>query len=144
MRTSRDITHAGVGCVGEHETLAAAAQRMRDPGVDALSICGDDGRRHGMLPDRDVVIKCVAAEHDPGTMTAGELARGNTYHVDAEASIEELLNVMEEHRERRLPVIDDRRLVGIVSEADIARQLPEPAIAHFVKPICAPQAVSSR
>lgn len=143
MTTAKDIMHSGATCVGEHETLAAAARHMREQSVGALPICGDDDRLHGMITDRDIVLKCVAAGHDPDTMTAGELAQGSTYHVDADASIEEMLNVMEEHQIRRLPVIDDHRLVGIVSEADIARHLPEHAIAQFVKAICAPQAIVS-
>ena len=118
MTTARDIGHTGATCVGEHETLTAAAQHMRELGVGALPICGD--RLHGMITDRDIVIKRIAAGHDPNT-TAGELAQGGSYHVDADASIEEMLGVMEEHQVRRLPVIDSHRLVGIVSEADIAR-----------------------
>ncbi|HYB36445.1 MAG TPA: CBS domain-containing protein [Mycobacterium sp.] len=143
MTTAKDIMHTGATCVGEHETLAAAAEHMRELGVGALPICGDDERLHGMLTDRDIVIKCIAAGHDPNTTTAGELAQGSTYHVDAAASIEEMLNVMEEHQVRRLPVIENHRLIGIVSEADIARHLPEHAIVQFVKAICAPQAITS-
>jgi CBS domain-containing protein len=143
MSTAREIMHAGATCVGEHETLAATAQHMRELGVGALPICGDDDRLHGMITDRDLVIKCMAAGLDPNTTTAGELAQGNTYHVDAGASIEEMLNVMEEHQVRRLPVIDNHRLVGIVSEADIARHLPEHAIVEFVKAICSQSAITS-
>jgi CBS domain-containing protein len=116
---------------------------MRELGVGALPICGDDDRLHGMITDRDIVIKCIAAERDPSTTTAGELAQGSTYHVDAGASIEEMLTVMEEHQVRRLPVIDEHRLVGMVSEADIARHLPEHAIVAFVKAICSPMAITS-
>jgi CBS domain-containing protein len=144
MTTAKGIMHTGATCVGEHETLTVAAQHMRELGVGALPICGDDDRLHGMITDRDIVIKCIAAGHDPNTATAGELAQGSAYHVDAGASIEEMLNVMEEHQVRRLPVIDNHRLVGIVSEADIARHLPEHAIAQFVKAICAPQAIASQ
>jgi CBS domain-containing protein len=142
MITARDMMHTGAKCVGEHETLTAAAQHMRDLGVGALPICGDDDRLHGMITDRDIVIKCIAAGHDPNTVTGGELAQGSAYHVDAGASIEEMLNVMEEHQVRRLPVIEGHRLVGVVSEADIARHLPEHAIVQFVKAICAPQAIA--
>jgi CBS domain-containing protein len=134
--------HAGATCVGEHETLTAAAQHMRDLGVGALPICGDDDRLHGMITDRDIVVKCLAAGKNPSTTTAGELAQGSTYHVDASADIEEMLNVMEEHQVRRLPVIDDNRPVGTVSEADIARHLPEHAIVQFVKAICSPKALT--
>jgi CBS domain-containing protein len=140
MTTARDIMHTGATCVGEHETLTAAAQHMRgDLGVGALPICGDDDRLHGMITDRDIVIKAIAAGLDLDTSTAGELAQGSTYHVDAEASIEGMLTVMEELPVRRLPVIEEHRLVGMVSEADIARHLPEHAIAQFVKAICAPR-----
>ena len=143
MTTAREIMHTGATCVGEHETLTTAAQHMRELGVGALPICGDDDRLHGMITDRDIVIKCIAAGLDPATTTAGELAQGSTYHVDAGASIEEMLTVMEEHQVRRLPVIDEHRLVGMVSEADIARHLPEHAIVQFVKAICSPMAITS-
>ena len=143
MTTAREIMHTGATCVGEHETLTTAAQHMRELGVGALPICGDDDRLHGMITDRDIVIKCIAAGLDPAATTAGELAQGSTYHVDAGASIEEMLTVMEEHQVRRLPVVDEHRLVGMVSEADIARHLPEHAIVAFVKAICSPMAITS-
>ncbi|BBX95808.1 CBS domain-containing protein [Mycobacterium lacus] len=136
--SARDIMNAGVTCVGEHETLTAAAEHMREHDIGALPICGDDDRLHGMLTDRDIVVKALAAGLDPNTTTAGELARDRTYYVDADASITEMLNVMEEHQVRRLPVLEEHRLVGIVTEADIARHLPEHAIVQFVKAICAP------
>jgi CBS domain-containing protein len=142
MTTARDIMHVGVTCVGEHETIAAAARQMRDLGVGALPICGDDDRLHGMITDRDIVIKCLAAGLDPATTTAGELPQGSTYYVDADADMEEMLSTMEEHQVRRLPVIENHRLVGIVSEADIARNLPEHAIVEFVKAICSPKALT--
>ena len=56
MTTAKDIMHTGVTCVGEHETLTAAAQHMRDLGVGALPIFGDDDRLTGMITDRDIVI----------------------------------------------------------------------------------------
>lgn len=142
MTTARDIMHTGATCVREHETLTAAAQHMRDLGVGALPICGDDDRLHGMITDRDIVVKCLAAGKDPVTTTAAELAQGSTYHVTGDAAIHEMLNLMEEHQVRRLPVIEDHRVVGIVSEADIARNLAEHEIAQFVKAICAPKALT--
>jgi len=142
MTTAREIMHTGVTCVGEHETLAEAARRMAELGIGALPVCGDDDRLHGMVTDRDIVIKCIAAGHDPAAVTVGELAQGSVYHVDADADAQQMLTLMEEHQVRRLPVIDDHRLVGIVSEADVARHLPEYAVAQFVKAICAQQAIA--
>jgi CBS domain-containing protein len=143
MTTARDVMHAGTTCIREHETLSTEAQLMRELGVGSLPICGDDDRLHGMITDRDIVIKCIASGKDPHTLTAGELAQGSTYHVSADASISEMLMVMEEHQIRRVPVIDDHRMVGIVSEADIARHLPEHEVAQFVKAICSPKALTN-
>lgn len=87
--------------------------------------------------------KGLAAGLDPNTTTAGELTRNSVYHVDGNASIQEILNVMEAHQVRRLPVIEDHRLVGSVTEADIARHLPEHVVVQFVKAICSPAAITS-
>jgi CBS domain-containing protein len=143
MMNASDIMHAGATCIGEHDTLTAAAQRMRELDVGALPICGDDGRLEGIITDRDIVLKCVAAGADPATMTAGDLAQGTAYHVDVESSVEEVLTVMEEHQIRRLPVLDKGSLVGMISEADVARHLPEHAIGQFVEAICAPKAITA-
>lgn len=56
-----------------------------------------------MIGARDIVIKCIAAGHDPDTATTGQSARGSTYQVDVGASIEKMLNVMEEHQARVRP-----------------------------------------
>jgi CBS domain-containing protein len=143
MTNAAEVMHSGVTCIGQHDTLVTAAQRMRELGVGALPICGDDNRLHGMLTDRDIVVKCIAAKSDPFTMTAGELAQETIHHVGSSASIQQMLDIMEQHQVRRLPVVDgNHRVVGIVSEADIARHLPEHSIAQFVKAICAQRAVA--
>ncbi|AOW93614.1 CBS domain-containing protein [Rhodococcus sp. WMMA185] len=138
MATARDIMHTGATCVGEHETLTAAAQRMRDLDVGALPICGDDDRLQGIVTDRDIVLKCIAAKADPAEMTVGDLAQGRIYHVDAGAKVDDVLTVMQEHQVRRLPVIEEHRLVGMISEADLARHLPDRTVGQFVESVCAP------
>lgn len=144
MRRARDLMHAGATCIAIDDTLDAAARLMRELDVGALPVCGTDDRLHGMITDRDIVIKCIAAGRDTAETTAAELAQGSTYHVNADATIREMLNVMEEHQVRRLPVIENHRLVGIVSEADIARHLSEHETAEFVKAICSPKALTSK
>ena len=135
MTTARDIMHSGAECIGEHETLDSAARKMRDLGVGALPICGDDDRLQGIITDRDIVLKCVAEGCNPSSMTAGTLAQGAPFTVDAEADVDHVLHVMEEHRIRRLPVIENKRLIGMISEADLARSLPEEKVGHFVEVI---------
>ena len=123
MTVARDLMTPDPTCVKEHQTLADAARMMRDLDVGALPICGNDDRLKGMLTDRDIVVKCIADGGDPATVTAGSLAEGPPLTIGADVDIREALEVMQDQQVRRLPVIDDHRLVGIVSQADIAREL---------------------
>lgn len=70
-------------------------------------------------------------------MTAGQPEQGKPITIDTKADAGQVLHIMEEHRIRRLPVIDDHRLVGMISEADLARHLPEDQVGHFVEVVCA-------
>ncbi|GLX02747.1 CBS domain-containing protein [Microtetraspora sp. NBRC 16547] len=130
-KKARDVMHEGVQCIGEHDSLRTASQMMRDLGVGALPICGDDDRLKGIITDRDIVVTCCAEGKDIDQTTAGELARGLVW-VDADASVEEALFTMEEHHIKRLPVIERHRLLGMISEADLAKELSDTKLAEFV------------
>ncbi|MFD9974266.1 CBS domain-containing protein [Streptomyces sp. NPDC059017] len=137
MTTAREIMHIGATCIQESETLADAARRMGELGIGALPICGPDDRLHGIITDRDIVVKCIARGKDPKTMTAGMLEQGKPVTIDAGADSDEVLRAMEHHRIRRLPVVENHRLVGMISEADLARRLPDEQVGHFVEAVCA-------
>ncbi|ANZ13780.1 CBS domain containing protein [Streptomyces noursei ATCC 11455] len=138
MTIARDIMHAGGTCVREDETLESAARRMSELNIGSLPICGPDDRLHGIITDRDIVVKCLAKGKDPKVMTAGQLAQGKPVTIDAEADAEQVLRAMEGHRIRRLPVISEHRLVGMISEADLARHLSEKQVGRFVEMVCTP------
>lgn len=123
MTTVRDIMTSDARCVSEDASLIDAAQLMRDLNVGALPICGNDDRLKGMVTDRDIVVKCLADGGDPAATRAGDLAQGKPITVAADDAIETALAAMKDNQVRRLPVIEDHRLVGIVSQADIARNL---------------------
>jgi CBS domain-containing protein len=133
MTTAKDIMRAGAQCIGQQQTLAEAARMMRDLGVGALPICGEDDRLHGIITDRDIVIKCLAEGRDPTRMTAEELAQGTPAFVDADADTGEVIQLMRRRQIKRVPVIEDHRLVGMISEADLARSLPEEQVGAFVE-----------
>ncbi|HUC27035.1 MAG TPA: CBS domain-containing protein, partial [Streptosporangiaceae bacterium] len=132
MTTARDIMHPGAQCVGEHESLQRAAQLMRDLDVGALPICGDDNRLKGIVTDRDIVTQCIAQGFDPASTTASQLAQGEPVIVISDADVTEVLRTMQGNQIRRVPVIENQELVGIISEADLARHLPEQAVGQFV------------
>ncbi|MFQ9472870.1 MAG: CBS domain-containing protein [Oscillospiraceae bacterium] len=89
--------------------------------MGALPVCGADRRLRGMVTDRDIVLRCVAAEEDPAqTLVRDIMTRGCTA-VSPRDDCREATRLMSVQQVRRLPVVEDGRLVGIVSLADLAR-----------------------
>ncbi|MEV5510754.1 CBS domain-containing protein [Streptomyces orinoci] len=131
MTTAKDIMHPGAHWIPATETLQHAAQRMRDLSVGALPVSDEDERLCGIITDRDIVINCVAEGHDPSTCTAADLAQGTPRWIDANADVQEVVREMGSHHIRRLPVIENKKLVGMISEADVARNLPQDQVAAF-------------
>jgi CBS domain-containing protein len=137
MTVAREIMTNDTTCVGERETLVDAARKLRDLDVGALPICGDDDRLKGMVTDRDIVVTCIADGGDAAKVTAGSLGGDEMVTIGADDDVEEALRTMAEHQVRRLPVIDDHRLVGIISQADIARSLPPERAGRLLASISA-------
>jgi CBS domain-containing protein len=135
MTTAREIMSGDAECVRTGDTLVDAARKMKDLDVGALPICGEDEKLHGMLTDRDIVVECIAAGGDPSSTKVDQLTNGETVTIGADDSVEETLRTMIDHGVRRLPVIDGRELIGIVSQADVARNLPDDQIAQLVEAI---------
>jgi CBS domain-containing protein len=135
MAKARDIMTGGAECIGEKETLVDAAKKMRDLDVGSLPICGEDNRLKGMITDRDIVVKCLAQGGDPKSMTAGELAEGKPVTIGADDDVDEILRTMTQYKVRRLPVIDGHDLVGVVSQGDVARNVPEEKVGDLVEAI---------
>jgi CBS domain-containing protein len=133
VTTAREIMTGGVECIGENETLELAAQKMKDLDVGSLPICGEDNRLKGMVTDRDIVVKVLADGQDPRSVKAGELGQGKPVTIGADDSIEEAIKTMQEHQVRRLPVIDGHELVGMLSQADVARNYPEDRVGELVE-----------
>ncbi|HET6855771.1 MAG TPA: CBS domain-containing protein [Streptomyces sp.] len=133
MATARQIMTKGTECVGEQDSLVQAAQMMAQLGVGALPICGTDEKLKGMLTDRDIVVKALGAGKDPNTTKASQLAQGEVVFVTADDDVEQVLRKMTEHKVRRLPVIDNHRLVGMIAQADVAKALPEPRVGDLLE-----------
>ncbi|WP_050054232.1 CBS domain-containing protein [Pseudarthrobacter siccitolerans] len=135
MSAVREFMTTDAQCIKENQSLADAARMMMDLDCGSLPICGDDGKLRGMITDRDIVLKCVAAGRDPREMMARDLASGKPYWIDADANVDEAIAMMETHQVRRLPVIADHKLVGILSQGDIARNYSEQRVGEMVEHI---------
>jgi len=132
-KTARDIMSGSAECVGENGSILDASKKLAKLEIGSMPICGEDDRLKGMLTDRDIVVKVLAEGKDPSSTTAGELAQGKPVTIGADDSIQEALQTMASNKVRRLPVIDGQRLIGIVSQADIARAGDDDSTGQLVE-----------
>lgn len=106
-------------------SVVDVAKAMEADAIGAVVVCGEDGGPVGVITDRDLAVEVIAAERDPATTTVGDLLIGQpvvTARVDDD--LEAAVKVMKEQAVRRLPVLDGDRVVGVVSQADVARLDP--------------------
>ena len=137
MSAVREFMTTNAQCIKEDQTLEDAARMMMDLDCGSLPICGDDGKLKGLITDRDIVLKCVAMGRNPQDMRARDLATGKPRWIDADANIDAAIEMMEKYQIRRLPVITDHKLVGIISQGDIARNYSEEKVGELVEHISA-------
>ena len=138
-KKARDVMSDDCTCIDENESVLDAAKKLKELDVGSVPICGEDDRLKGMLTDRDIVVKVLADGKDPSSVKAGDLGQGDgkTVTIGADDSIDEALRTMIDHKVRRLPVVDGRELVGIISQADIATNLDEEKVGDLVEAISA-------
>jgi CBS domain-containing protein len=95
-----------------------------------------------MITDRDIVVKCIAEGRDPAMCEVAELIEGPLFWISDDTDIMTALALMEEHKIRRVPVIDaQRKLCGMLSQADIATHLDNQEVGLFVAAISSGPAV---
>lgn len=123
---ARDFMTSNPAVVTMNDPIARAAEIMRDTDVGLIPVVDDPAAMHlrGVITDRDIAVRCVAAKHD-ARCTVGDHMSGpvlETVTPDADVSV--VLQKMEQEQVRRIPVVEDGdRLVGIIAQADLARKL---------------------
>jgi CBS domain-containing protein len=101
-------------------TARDAAALMRDQDIGDVLV-QDDGGSLGIVTDRDIVTRAVAAGRGPDDVRLGEIATANVKTVDVETPVDEVIRMMSEASVRRIPVCEGGRPVGIVALGDLAR-----------------------
>ena len=110
--------------IGPSASVVEAARLMRDEHVGSLPITEGD-TLVGMITDRDITTRVVAEAADLATTSVGDVYSQDLISVEPDKDLEEALGLMARHQVRRLPVVEDGRLVGIVAQADIALALSD-------------------
>lgn len=120
--TLREIMSKTVVRIRPDEPIGVAARALSQYNIGALPVCGYDGRLRGVITDRDIVTRCLAANRDPEKTTVGEIMTGRIVAGRPEMNTAEAAALMGREQVRRLPILENGRLCGMVSLADLAEQ----------------------
>ena len=104
------------------EPVGVAARALSQYNIGALPVCGYDGKLRGVITDRDIVTRCLASNRDPAKTTVGEIMTGRIVTGRPEMDTAEAAALMGREQVRRLPILENGRLCGMVSLADLAEQ----------------------
>lgn len=137
MKTAADIMSASPYSVATSATAGEAARLMREHDVGSLPVVHND-RIVGVVSDRDLVVRVIATGLDPDTTPIVEVASDRPVTVEASADLDEALHLMAQHQVRRLPVVEDDRLVGVIAQADVARLGKEQQTGELVEAVSQP------
>ncbi len=117
----KDLMNPSVVTIEPGSSAALAARLISRHNVGSLPVCGDDRRLRGVVTDRDIVLRCVAAEEDPAQTPVRDIMTRGCTTVSPGDDCREATRLMSLHQVRRLPVVEDGKLVGVISLADVAR-----------------------
>lgn len=118
----RDIMTNQVVKIHPEETVSVAARILERNNIGALPVCRQDGRLCGMLTDRDIVTRCLAAGKSPESTRVREVMTGKLYVGRPDMEVSVAAGLMGREQVRRLPVMENGNLCGMVSLGDIARK----------------------
>jgi CBS domain-containing protein len=124
--TVKDVMSASPVGLDESATIVDAARAMREKDFGSVIVLKSQGVL-GVVTDRDIVIRAVAEGRDPNSVTLGEICSSHVTTVSSDQSVSHVADLMREKAIRRVPVVDEGRLVGIVSLGDIAKVKDEGA-----------------
>ncbi len=117
----KDIMSPKIVTVSPEENTAFAARLLYRYNIGALPVCTGEGRLRGMVTDRDIVLRCVAAGEEPEATKVSHIMTRKVITVNTEDSVEKAAALMAKEQIRRLPVEEKGKLVGILSLGDIAK-----------------------
>jgi CBS domain-containing protein len=120
----RDAMVPEPGAVDVSATAQEAGERLSDPAVRAVLVC-DAGRLVGVITRKTLVREVVAKGRDPRDTRAGEIAEPPLHTIDAALSLDDAFRELEQHDLERVPVVENGRLVGVLSRSVLRRRLAE-------------------
>lgn len=119
----RDVMTDHVIHISPEEPVNVAARTLAHYNIGALPVCGSDGRLCGVITDRDIVTRCLAAERSPANTAVRDVMTGRVLTAEPDMDAGTAARLMGREQVRRLPVVEDGRLCGMVSLGDLANRV---------------------
>lgn len=117
----RDVMTTPAFFVGENETAEKTAVLMKEKNVGAIPVCDKDGNILGIATDRDIVVRGIAEGKDPKNVTVGELMTKEITTISPFTSLDDAFDIMSDLQVRRLPVVEKKKLVGMLTMGDLSQ-----------------------
>lgn len=117
----KEVMTPHVVSIAPEESAALAARLLARHGLGALPVCSAEGILRGMVTDRDIVLRCVAPEADPKSVPVKEIMSRRLAAVAPGDDVRQAAQLMARRQIRRLPVVADEKVVGMVSLGDLAQ-----------------------
>jgi CBS domain-containing protein len=134
-KSVKDAMTSNPCTIDADKTVDYAAKMLKDENVGLAPIV-EGQRLVGTLTDRDIVVRVVAEGRDPKTVRVSEVASTNLITIDPQQDLDEALRLMASHQVRRLPVVEeDGRVVGVLAQADVAKEATEKKVGEMVEEI---------
>ena len=133
----KDLMTQDPATLGPNATIGEAATLVKQEDCGSIPIV-DDGRLVGIVTDRDIVVRAIAAGKEPKRTRISEIMSADPITVRPDDSVDEAEQAMRERQVRRLPVVEDGRLVGIIVTAQLARNESERETGETIKEISTP------
>ena len=133
-KSVKDAMTSDVRTATPSQSLTDVAQLMKQEDVGSVPVV-EDGRLIGMLTDRDIVVRGIADGSDPHAIHVGDIASRDLVTVRPDDDLDEALRLMAQHQVRRLAVVEDGTLVGVLAQADVAHEAKDKAVGQVVEEI---------
>ncbi len=134
-KSVKDAMTSNPCTIDADQTVAYAAKMLKQENVGIAPVV-EGNRLVGTLTDRDIVVRVVADARDPQMVKVREVASTDPVTVDPQQDLDEALRLMASHQVRRLPVVEeDGRVVGVLAQADVAREAKEKKTGEMVEDI---------
>lgn len=118
----RDLMTKEVIRIGPEESVGVAARTLEHYNIGALPVCGGDGRICGVVTDRDLVTRCLASGRSPRDTPVSAVMTQQIHYIKPDVEVSLAAEVMGRQQVRRLPVLENGKLCGMISLADLATQ----------------------